>query len=155
MNIAEFAKELSHKLHSGQFRNDGKTPYTVHTDYVGDNAVKFWKEFNGDNNSINIVKAVGFLHDSAEDVLGVNGAETLIRYGVDEYNLDWLAVVDSVYRLSRFSKEQRIVDYLNIIMYDYVARSVKLADLEHNLSDLKPGNLRDKYHLCQAFLLAK
>lgn len=33
-----------------------------------------------------------------------------------------------------------------------VATAVKLADLCHNLSDLGPGNLRDKYHLCQEYL---
>lgn len=39
--LVEYAKNLSHKLHSGQYRKDGKTPYTVHTDYVGDNVAKY------------------------------------------------------------------------------------------------------------------
>ena len=33
-----------------------------------------------------------------------------------------------------------------------LAIRVKLADLEHNLSDLKKGSLRDKYQLTQHIL---
>ena len=159
MNIAEFAKQLSHELHAGQFRNDGKTPYTVHTDWVGDNALRIWKSLNyyvSENYSekyYNAIQAVGFLHDVVEDVFGHHNMGNLLFLG-RQYGSDWSAVYSSVIRLSRFSKEDNVIDYLKEIKSDNVARIVKLTDLEHNLSDLKAGNLRDKYMLCQNFLLS-
>lgn len=149
--IDEFAKELSHKLHANQKRNDGVTPYTVHTDYVSANCVKY---FTGQEplteKVIRILKSIGDSHDILEDV-DITESE-LLDVG-KEYGQDWEVVVHCVRLLSRFSKSDSIIDYLSAIKNCPATRAVKLADLEHNLSDLKPGNLRDKYLLCRHFLI--
>ena len=145
MKMEDFAKELSHKLHAGQFRNDRKTPYTIHTDYVGDNVHKFYNDL-----SLDIARAVGFGHDILEDC-NISFDE-LVNIGHKEYGSDWVWVCDNIYVLSRFNKESPILDYLIRIKACDITKAVKLADLEHNLSDLGPGNLRDKYHLCKNFL---
>ncbi len=147
MKIHEFAKQLSHKLHAGVFRNDGKTPYTVHTDYVGDNVHRNYVPAQSSN--MDIARAVGYGHDILEDCNIT--VEALLDAGI-EYGNDWRIVVDNIVLLSRFSKDEHIMTYLNRIKQSIVAKAVKLTDLEHNLSDLKSGNLRDKYHLCQYIL---
>lgn len=146
MNIADFAKQLSHKLHATQKRKDGK-PYTVHTDYVGDNAPKFLPAY-ATQLDIDITRAIGYLHDAIEDQV----TETELSELGKQYGTDWEFIVVYVSDLSRFDKSTSIIDYLHTIKSSIYATAVKLADLEHNLSDLGPGNLRDKYHLCQEYL---
>ena len=151
----EFAKELSHKLHATQFRNDGRTPYTVHTDYVGERAAYYLERYLGKPSPSDIVRvrAAGFLHDCLEDHQYTNiTSDKHLSYLGEEYN-NWNEICYDVLTLSRFSKDEPIVDYLYRIKQNPYARAVKLADLEHNLSDLRPGNLRDKYHLCQDYLI--
>jgi len=147
MNIVAFAKELSHNLHKNQRRNDGKTPYTIHTDYVGDNCLKYLSSKS--DRIRNVTQAVGYLHDSIEDQ---TCERDLLKVG-EYYGIDWIEVVEEVVILSRVSKEMPIIEYLDKIYQSSIAKAVKLADLEHNMSDLGPGNLRDKYHLCQSYLL--
>lgn len=142
--IDEFAKELSHKLHANQKRNDGVTPYTVHTDYVGYNVYKYYEYGN-----LDVAMAVGFGHDLAEDCDITE--EWLMEQGKDYP--EWRVVVHNIMLLTRVSKLTSVMDYLNNIKKSQIATAVKLADLEHNLSDLKPGNLRDKYLLCRHFLI--
>lgn len=162
MNLVEFAKNLSHKLHASQTRNDKKTPYTVHTDYVGDNVETFAsRTIRNSEYWLNFAKAVGFLHDSEEDCLSEAelrefGKEYSKEFSESEqqFRLDeWKQVVDQVVLLSRKDKSVPIIEYLNGIKNSEIATAVKLCDLSHNLSDLGPGNLRDKYHLCREFLI--
>jgi (p)ppGpp synthase/HD superfamily hydrolase len=56
--LTEKARELSHKLHAGQLRDDGK-PYTTHTDKVAEILSLV-------TNDPDIISA-GYLHDSIED----------------------------------------------------------------------------------------
>jgi (p)ppGpp synthase/HD superfamily hydrolase len=146
MNIVDFARELSHKLHANQKRNDGK-PYTTHTDYVGDNAFKFLPK-NATLRDIALTTAIGYLHDAIEDQV----SETELSELGKHYGEDWEFVVISVVILSRSDKSTSVIEYLKYIKQGGWTTAVKLADLEHNLSDLGPGNLRDKYHLCQEYL---
>lgn len=149
-SILDFSKDLSHKLHSKQFRKNGVTPYSVHTDYVGDHAINFYN--NGGwhtNDEFIIVSSVGYLHDTIEDVVTY---EELINYGKDLYDIDyWKVICDFVRILSR-DKNVDILTYLSEIKKHPVTTAVKLADLDHNMSDLQPSNLRDKYVLCRNYL---
>ncbi len=153
MNINDWAKEISHKYHHGQFRRDKITPYTVHTDYVGNNAHKFYKGSLPPNDIGMYIDAVGYLHDVLEDTeLTVNELLSLgIQAGFDSAILAD-RIISPVVRLTRPSKEMAIRPYLRNIKGCYVATAVKLADLEHNMSDLGFGNQRDKYELCKNFL---
>ena len=71
MRIDEFAKSVSHVLHANQKRNDGVTPYTVHTDYVGDNVEKYMYQLveSSTVKELEIARAIGYLHDVLEEVL--------------------------------------------------------------------------------------
>lgn len=153
MNIAEFAKQLSHELHAGQFRNDGKTPYTVHTDWVGDNVWKYYGGFLSSYDNL-INSSIGYLHDVIEDC-NINCGELFTKIVRVGFRADDANTISScVWNLSRFSKDDSIINYLTVIKSNPRTRAVKYTDLEHNLSDLKAGNLRDKYMLCQNFLLS-
>ena len=148
MKIHEFAKELSHKLHRGQNRRDIGIPYTVHTDYVGDNVHQYYTPSVASN--MDIARAVGYGHDIIEDCDVTQ--EWLEDQGLEEYGHDWFVVVHNIMLLTRVSKNTPILDYLKGIKGSIVAKAVKLTDLQHNMSDLNPGNLKDKYTLCQFFL---
>jgi hypothetical protein len=153
MKVDEFALELSHKLHVGTFRKDGKTPYTVHTDYVGNNSVRFYRGLVSAGDINPFCRAVGFSHDGLEDTELT--ASELLRLGIGAgFNSDSfeLCVVRPVVILTRPNKSYSIMSYLANIKSNLIATAVKLADLEHNLSDLGYGNLRDKYELCQQYL---
>ena len=63
-----------------------------------------------------------------------------------------MVIVNTVGVLSRPDKAVPVLDYLDNIRGDFNARIVKLADLEDNMSDLSPGNLLDKYHLCKYYI---
>ena len=52
-------------------------------------------------------------------------------------------------------KDQNYKDYILQIKEDEIATKVKLADLRHNLSDLKNGSMRDKYLLALHILKEK
>lgn len=146
--LVDFAKNLSHKLHECTFRKDGKTPYTVHTDYVGDNVHKFLPSGVTDS-TLSIARAVGYLHDAIEDCVY---PEILLKFGDEAHIANWSEVVRRVETLSRMSKEDSVLSYLYDISQDEICSAVKLTDLEHNLSDLGPGNLRDKYELCEEYI---
>jgi hypothetical protein len=99
------------------------------------------------------VAAVALLHNVLEDTdVGQTRLFDLVMecgWSSNETN----AIVHDVSLLTRLSKSQPILDYLRGIKGgSFAATIVKRADIEHNLSDLKPGNLRDKYHLCLNFL---
>ena len=49
-------------------------------------------------------------------------------------------------------KDQNYKDYILGIKEDEIAIEVKIADLKHNLLNLKNGNMRDKYILAYYIL---
>lgn len=155
VNIAEYAKRISHQFHATQTRRNG-CPYTVHTDYVGDNSPTFYKQMSPtrhcSDRELNIVGAIGYLHDCLEDVEYTHMTEKLLLTYNPDNTGDWIMVVNGVVTLSRFSKEESVLDYLIRVKASYMTTAVKQTDLKHNLSDLGPGNLRDKYILCQEYL---
>lgn len=77
---------------------------------------------------------------------------TLLRFGVEAGIPFWADVVRRVAILSRESKEVPIITYLTAIAMDEICAAVKNTDMDHNLSDLGPGNLRDKYELSKDYL---
>jgi (p)ppGpp synthase/HD superfamily hydrolase len=53
--------------------------------------------------------------------------------------------------LSR-KKGETYFDYIMRVKNRSVCRIVKIADLEHNISDLKEGSMKDKYRLAKYIL---
>ena len=150
--FAAAARELAYEIHEGQKRKDGR-PYITHPVAVEKIAVKMAEAQNMSRLEKEVISAISFLHDGKEDC-GLTDAtirERLAASGADEIELR--AVIEGVDMLTRTSRDIGIIEYLNPIKKHLYPKIVKLADLRHNLSDLGPGNLYDKYVLCQHFLL--
>jgi (p)ppGpp synthase/HD superfamily hydrolase len=164
MNIEELALEIATRAHEGQFRNDGVTPYLTHPLKVAEIARQYYiDEYSNravmeNENELEQIGAVAKLHDCLEDSPATE--EDLRNDGRDQLNpedLDsWEKVVDAVVLLTRNSDrtQQTYLKYLMGLKDNFLARIVKLADLEHNISTSDPGsNKHDKYLLAQFFLL--
>ena len=140
--------------HSGQKRKDGKD-YITHPMAVAEIALKWFGSHTSSEYEFltgDIIYATCLLHDVLEDT---NASEA----DIEDALMDALFAVEDQFKieqavklLTRPSKEVQIIDYLCKIKGNPLAKIVKLADLEHNMSDLKPGNLLDKYQLCKYFL---
>ena len=117
------AKSLASQAHEGQKRWGGE-PYITHPKGVSKQLKRA------------IDKIVAWLHDVLEDTAIT---ETQLRTEFSD------EIVDAVVALTKKPGE----DYLSFILRSKsnpIARRVKIADINHNLSDgLKPGSLRDKY----------
>lgn len=130
MNQLNKAKQIAIKAHKGQKRKNGED-YINHPRRVSSLA----KTVTG--------KIAGWLHDIVEDTNIT--LEDLRREGFDDQVIE---VVDAVTR----RKGEEYIDFILRIRPNLLARDVKLADLADNLSDLKPGNMRDKYLMAQRLL---
>jgi (p)ppGpp synthase/HD superfamily hydrolase len=107
--------------------------------------------------------ATGWLHDVIEDCditkeNLINSFLQFAREGEDKtreeiitFTIKWFNVIDAVELLSK-KPGQNYISYLKGIKDNQLAKLVKLADLKHNMSDLKPGNLLEKYQISEWFL---
>ncbi len=129
----KIAKQIAREFHKGQKRPIGKADYITHPEAVA--------ELVGEDVELQIV---AWLHDVLEDCDLT--FEDLIAKGIP-YHL-----VQSIDYLTR-ERDQNYKDYILQIKEDEIATKVKIADLKHNLLDLKNGNMRDKYIL--AFYILK
>jgi guanosine-3',5'-bis(diphosphate) 3'-pyrophosphohydrolase len=113
--------------HAGQTRWD-KSPYINHPIAV---AEQF--PYRTD------LQVIALLHDTLEDT------HTTFKELVSEFGLD---IARDVEMLSKLKGEQ-YSDFIIRIATSGSERAVrvKIADLTHNLSDLKNGAMRDKYEL--------
>ena len=146
-SILAFATEK----HKGQKRKDGKD-YITHPIAVAEIAVKMARQENLSEKEIEMIYVISLFHDLKESVEITDSQFYTFLWGKGFDDFEVFQIVQAVDHLSRMSKEENVISYLSAIKADKYARIVKLADLEHNLSDLGPGNLRDKYHLCKYFL---
>lgn len=92
------------------------------------------------------LKACALLHDVMEfDAPHAFTKEDLRKAKVPE------RVIEVVDRMTR-GHEESYLDYIMRIAENPAAIAVKLGDLADNLSDLKPGQLREKYLMAQFIL---
>jgi (p)ppGpp synthase/HD superfamily hydrolase len=127
--LIQKAEAIARLAHKDQKRRDGK-PYITHPEAV----VALLP--------VAIQKIVGWLHDVVEDT------DVTLEDLKKEFPQ---VVVDAVDAVSR-RKGESYVQFINRAGKNTLARHVKLADLEHNLSDLKPGPQREKYLTAQEIL---
>ena len=129
----EKALKLATKTHKGQKRKDGKE-YITHPLAV---ASKFEDETH---------KIVAVLHDVVED------CDITVRNLYFEHHFGG-KTCDAIYAISK-RKNQSYIDFILQVKKNPIATAVKIEDLKHNLSDLKKGNLREKY-LMALWILGK
>jgi len=127
--LTKLARQLAQRAHAGQKRNKSGLDYYTHPEAVAARVAYY-------------DKPIAFLHDVLEDT-NVTAGDLRLAFP------DW--IVQRVVLLTR-EKGGSYFDYVMAISYDAATLRVKMADLEHNLSDLEPGNLRDKYLFAHTLL---
>ena len=146
------AKYFALNAHKNQIRKDGK-PYFTHVEAVAEIVKMDWftlipreAQDNWNRHKRHVI-AAAYLHDVIEDC-GVT-KQDLIDAG---FSVMTAEIVDD---LSRKEGE----NYFDFIMrihgggaFRVATVAVKLADLQHNMSDLKEGALKDKYRFAQYIL---
>ncbi len=164
--ILEFALDIAREAHKGQKRRDGKA-YITHPIAV----VRILEENYMTQNPLKntLILCAGYLHDLAEDcnITEQDIADNLVFNGGFAYMSEDYVNLIAVLKLLNKNHYQSYAQYIqgfiasdldkkcmndNFLMRYDVARRVKLADLTHNVSDLKPGSQRDKYELAKYIL---
>lgn len=123
--------KIATEAHEGQRRWNGD-PYITHPIRVAGNFV---------NEGL---RCIAVLHDVIEDT--DETVESLINKGVGN------EIIFAVNILTK-KEDQDYTEYIEKVKFHGISKVVKQADLKDNLSDLKKGNLRDKYMLAQKYLL--
>jgi len=151
MNLYEAALKVATKAHKGQTRWNGE-PYITHPIAVAE-AMKYYDE---------CTCATAVLHDVIEDTdydtTSLFKAVSDECFGNSIPNIQDLRDVNFVIQtVSVLSKktDETYRDYIMRLKTDWgmtIPRAIKIADLKHNLSDLKPGQRRDKYELALTIL---
>ncbi len=126
----DLAARIATEAHEGQTRWDRETPYITHPAAVARALIEggYGEDW----------VAVAWLHDVLEDT-NLSSAD-LLNKGVSH------DLVHSVMLLTK-KRGQSYLDYILLLSYDNVARDVKMADIRHNMSDLRPGSMYQKYEL--------
>ncbi len=133
--------------HKGQFRKNGKE-YITHPIAVAEKAIEL-SEIEQTPITDEVIIATALLHDVLEDteytIEDVN--DILFSAGFTSAQRFDIRVALSLLTKSANMSSLLIVDYTLAIKRNPLARIVKLADIDHNCSDLKEGNLKQKYLL--------
>jgi hypothetical protein len=122
-NAVAWARTQAEYYHRGQFRRDGETPYIKHPEAVAD-AVTSWQ-----------AKCVAWLHDVLEDTACTEMWLRKCLHGT---------IVDAVVALTKKDGED-YEEYIARVTDTPYAAAVKIADIQHNLSDNPTKKQRAKY----------
>jgi (p)ppGpp synthase/HD superfamily hydrolase len=148
MNYIKKAADYANFMHAGQKRKDGKDYFThveavaqiVQDNWLAQGADAIWNDFK-DN-----VIAAAYLHDTIEEC-GVT-KQQLIDEGFSQQTAKLVEVLSK-------KEGENYFDFIMRINKDrlrFGAVAVKLADLQHNMSDLNEGSLKDKYRFAYYIL---
>lgn len=156
--------------HKNQFRNNSKIPYFTHCLAVRSNTLDllYKKEnihkFKHSIADYLIYSIVSIAHDLKEDNINyyndifIPKLNELIKEGLTLYsNIPSDHLYDNIVNaIDAITKDplkiETITEYLNRVCNNRYSIIVKVADLNHNISNLKPGNLLDKYILCLYYI---
>ena len=128
--LTDLAARIATKAHKGQTRWDKTIPYITHPQAGARSLIEagYGEDF----------VAAAWLHDVIEDTDVTK--QHLFLEGVDAQ------VIDAVVALSK-TEGVSYLDYILGVCGNDIARVVKMHDLRHNMSDLKPGSMKQKYEL--------
>jgi (p)ppGpp synthase/HD superfamily hydrolase len=141
--------EFATRKHLGQKRKDGKD-YITHPIAVAEIALKIFDEeyvYTPDpsnDEDRDILYALSILHDTYEDT------DTTLEELEREFGGFISAAVGLLSRAEGVTYFQFIWDLYN--KGELLTIITKRADLEHNMSDLKEGSLKDKYRFAEQIL---
>lgn len=149
----EIILNFATKAHEGQTRKNSGLPYISHCKFVANAASEAVRKITDSACLEDQAFVVGMLHDTLEDCPTIQESDIVEICSESGFQMQHsLDILEYVKLLTRKSKEDNIIEYLNGIRSRFLTKIVKISDLYHNLSDLKPGNLRDKYLLCLDYL---
>ena len=143
--------DLAKTLHDGQLRKNGQPYFAAHVEPVY-SAVKglitHYFPKMATSSVIEIAEGGALLHDAIEDKRAT--VDDLLR--VHKVRRVYVTIAENLTRRS----DETYYDFINrILNCDTLSIIVKLADIEHNMSDLAEGSLKDKYRFARAFILNK
>lgn len=150
------AYEFAKNAHKGQKRWSGSDYFENHVKIVSDNIPNVLNEIRDlttlSEEELKIAKISALLHDVVEDT-PVTNEDIRNEFGKEiAYIVSLLTKTDS-YLEYILDLCKGISDEINGIRVGMIACIVKLSDLKHNVSDLKPGSMKDKYELSLALIL--
>lgn len=157
--IIEITNTIMEELHRGQFRNNRnekgeKIPYIIHPRRVKENAIKIYRKTFGETDTLYLIETqvVALAHDLEDTSMSEEKfIWTLMTLSNDSDYSKFAAIRAALDIMNKFN-HKNYLEYIQTAKTNPISRIVKLADLEDNLSDLKPGSLRDKYLLAQYIL---
>lgn len=149
MKFYNKALEIATREHAGQKRWDG-SPYINHPIAVARIAGENNKSLITTLSAVDLyedLQIIAFCHDLEEDVnysrttlcKELNAVGELSKEREDE-------IKGALYLLNK-NNHKSYLDFVLACKGDILARQVKIADITHNLSDLKKGSMKDKYEL--------
>lgn len=163
------AYEMAQEVHKEQKRSDGK-PYMTHIDAVIENVYNdnplifgnFEHEIEHHKDSFNKIEGecllvIASLHDSVEDNPDKISFISIKESLTGMLTPLWIGAISAgIKAITKLEKgKESYVDYVLRVKYNGFANVVKRSDLKHNSSDLKPGNMLDKYQLTMYVLNEK
>lgn len=154
LQIINAFREFSMDAHAGQLRKDGKTPYfDGHIKPVAD-LVQSRTQFIFDGW---VYICVALFHDIKENSIEYFN-KNILNFKREVCNFITLkefdTIMDAVDCITKKPNgEESYTNYLNRVRDNIYAKKVKLEDLTHNMSDLKPCNLKDKYDVSYWYLI--
>lgn len=120
------ALKIATDAHEGQVRKWSGLPYITHPTATADKFTDL------------LTKITAVSHDLIEDTKLT--LADLVRLG---YPKECIPSIDCL----THKKHDTYLNYLMGAKNNHMARRVKIADIEHNMSDLEAGHLKDKYML--------
>lgn len=146
------ADSVAERAHFGQVRKDGQ-PYITHPRAVANIVTTEFFSLMPQNALAranwsavrNHVIAAAYLHDTIEDTYVTS--DYLRNYGFSEMTIEIVQLCTKRPGENYFDFIMRLQESGHV-----GAKIVKLADLQHNMSDLKEGAMKDKYRFAQYIL---
>lgn len=154
---------IASEAHAKQKRKDGK-PYMTHIDAVVIGTYNRCIELKLSHIATVVTCCIAALHDTYEDhgeVFNLGVIHTRLSAAIKSecpndvinWNETLSYLLGGVVAISKKAKgEEDYHEYVLRVASHKSATIVKIQDLFHNMSDLQPGNMRDKYDLTKYFL---
>ncbi len=157
IKFADKVLEFAAEAHKGQKRQYTGLPYLTHLVGVADILVKRGEgEIIFDDLDKEIVLSAGYLHDILEETQVTEQellsflAKVVKEGGGTGFTVR--VIMDAVMLVTKNKIDFDLFDYLDEIKTSALATELKLADIEHNMSDLKDKKRLEKYKLIKYYL---
>jgi (p)ppGpp synthase/HD superfamily hydrolase len=131
MKMFDKCLRIAEEAHAGQKRKFTGEEYISHPLAVSN-------KFSDED-----YKCVSILHDVIEDTY--ISSNDLLEQGIPEEIVDEVSILTKI-------RTETYCNYIKRVKTDKMATIIKIADINHNLSNLSQGTLRDKYELAKEIL---